>query len=167
VLGADVVHRIMKRSRTRRLPLRGAEGYEELRDAAGEISPTVAAPVVTHLADRYGGEARTLVAMIEREPGLGEALIPGLPYVRAEALYAARYEMARSVDDVLSRRTRARLLGRDASARAAEAVAALIADDLDWDGDDQAEQAAEYRALVERERDAADLPEILANSVGA
>ena len=59
--------------------------------------------------------------------------MPGLPYLRAEALYAARYEMARSVDDILSRRTRARLLGRDASAAAAPAVAALVAADLGWD----------------------------------
>ena len=42
--------------------------------------------------------------------------MPGLPYLRAEAVYAVRHEMARTVDDVLSRRTRARLLGRDASA---------------------------------------------------
>jgi glycerol-3-phosphate dehydrogenase len=167
VLGNDVVHRIMKRSRTRRLPLRGAEGYEELLDAAEHVSATVPAAVVTHLAERYGGEARTVIAMIEREPALGETLVEGLPYVRAEALYAARYEMARSVEDVLSRRTRARLLGRDASARAAEAVAALIADDLEWDHDDRAEQVAAYRAVVERERDAADLPEILTGGVGA
>ena len=50
-------------------------------------------------------------------------------------VYAARYEMARTVDDVLSRRTRARLLARDASAAAAADVAALVADDLGWDAD--------------------------------
>jgi glycerol-3-phosphate dehydrogenase len=167
VLGADVLHRIMKRSRTRRLALRGAEGYEELVEAAGSASAVVPGPVVAHLAERYGGEARTIVAMIEKEPRLGEPLVPGLPYVKGEAVYSARYEMARSVDDVLSRRTRARLLARDASARAATEVAALLADDLDWDSDDRAEQAAEYRAIVARERDAADLPEILADVVGA
>ena len=42
-------------------------------------------------------------------------------------MFAARYEMARSVDDVLSRRTRARLLARDASGEAAQEVADLIA----------------------------------------
>jgi glycerol-3-phosphate dehydrogenase len=167
VLGADVVHRVMKRSRTRRLALRGAEGYEELRDAAGTVSPAVGEAVVSHLAERYGGEARTLVAMIERDPSLGAELVPGLPYVRAEAVYAARYEMARTIDDVLARRTRARLLSRDASARAAGEVAALIADDLDWDADDRAGQVAEYRSLVARERDAADLPENVRHVVGA
>ena len=49
--------------------------------------------------------------MIEADPSLGEPLVPGLPYLRAEAVYAARYEMAADLDDVLSRRTRAVLLG--------------------------------------------------------
>ena len=73
----------------------------------------------THLAGRYGSEARVLAAMIEADPDLGAPLVDGLPYLRAEALYAVRHEMARSVDDVLARRTRARLQARDASAAAA------------------------------------------------
>ncbi len=48
-----------------------------------------------HLAGRYGGEARVVEAMIGRDPTLGEPLVPGLPYLRAEAVYAVRYEMAR------------------------------------------------------------------------
>ena len=158
VLGADVVHRVMKRSRTRRLALRGAEGYEELRQAADGVSATVPGPVVSHLAERYGGEARTLIAMIERDKGLAEPLVPGLPYVRAEAVYAARYEMARSVDDVLSRRTRARLQARDASAAAAADVAALLAPELGWTKAEATRQAKAYVAAVAAERGASDLP---------
>ena len=75
---------------------------------------------------------------------------PGLPYLRAEAVYAARYEMARSVDDVLARRTRARLQARDASAAAAADVAALLAAELGWSAAEAARQAAAYVALVER-----------------
>jgi len=85
--------------------------------------------------------------------------VPGLPYLRAEAVYAARYEMARSLDDILSRRTRARLLGRDASALAAPDVAALVADDLGWDAAEQERQVKAYRAAIDEERLAADLPE--------
>ncbi len=84
----------------------------------------------------------------------------GLPYLRAEAVYAARYEMARSVDDILSRRTRARLLGRDASAAAAPAVAALVADDLGWDDAEQQRQVKAYRALVDEERAAIAEPAV-------
>jgi glycerol-3-phosphate dehydrogenase len=114
---------------------------------------------VSHLANRYGGEARGLLAMIDRDPSLGEPLVPGLPYVRAEALYAVRYEMARSIDDILGRRTRARLLGRDASGRAAPDVAALVADDLGWDDAEQDRQVQAYRALIDEERLVAELPE--------
>jgi glycerol-3-phosphate dehydrogenase len=84
--------------------------------------------------------------------------VAGLPYLRAEAVFAARHEMANSVDDVLSRRTRARLLARDASAAAADDVARLIAPALGWSANEATASAAAYRDAVEREREAADLP---------
>ena len=141
---------VARRSRTKNLKLRGAEGYEALQDSTD--------PLVVHLADRYGGETPTLLAMIEGDPSLAEPLVTGLPYVRAEAVYAARYEMARTVDDVLSRRTRARLLARDASAAAADDVAALIAPILGLTAEEVEAQVSDYRAAVERERTDAELP---------
>jgi glycerol-3-phosphate dehydrogenase len=158
VLGAKVLERVTKHSRTRHLPLRGAEGYEELVTSAATAG-RIGAETLDHLANRYGGEARTLVAMIEGDRSLAEPLVPGLPYLRAEAVYAARYEMARTVDDLLSRRTRARLLARDASAAAAADVAALVAGDMGWDADEQAAQVDAYRSAVTAERTAAGLPE--------
>jgi glycerol-3-phosphate dehydrogenase len=158
VLGAKVVERVAKHSRTRHLPLRGAEGYEELVTSASTAG-RIGGETLDHLANRYGGEARTLVAMIERDRLLAEPLVAGLPYLRAEALYAARYEMARSLDDILSRRTRARLLSRDASAAAAPAVAALVADDLGWDQAEQQAQVEAYQSSIAKERDSAHLPE--------
>ena len=47
-----------------------------------------------------------MVAMITAVPAWAEPLVPGLPYLRAEAIFAVRYEMAIALDDVLSRRTR-------------------------------------------------------------
>jgi glycerol-3-phosphate dehydrogenase len=86
-------------------------------------------------------------------------LVPGLPYLRAEAIYAARHEMATTLDDVLSRRTRARLLARDASRAVAGDVARLLAPELGWDEARVAREADEYRSGVDRERGAAQLPE--------
>ena len=106
--------------------LRGAEGYDSVVQASKGY-PAVPAEAVEHLADRYGGEARALFGLIQGDPTLAEALVPGLPYLKAEAIFAVRHEMAGSVDDVLSRRTRARLYGRDDSAAVARAVADLIA----------------------------------------
>ena len=142
---------VARRSRTKKLRLRGAEGY---------VAPTDGTdPIDAHLADRFGGEAPTLRAMAATDPSLLEPLVAGLPYLRVEAVYAARYEMARNVDDVLSRRTRARLLARDASAAAAEDVAALIAPELGLSEAEAARQVADYRAAVALERTTADLPE--------
>ena len=109
--------------RTRRLPLLGADGYREQEPG----SPAA------HLADRYGTLAAEVRALVAARPELGEPLVPGLPYLRAEAVYAVHHEMALSLDDVLTRRTRARLLDRPAAMTAAPAVARLLAAELGWD----------------------------------
>src|SRR5207344_2646929 len=90
-----------------------------------------------------------------------EPIVPGLDYSKAEVVYAARYEMARSVDDVLSRRTRARLLARDDSAAAADEVATLIGPLLGWDPATERAQARAYRHAVDAERRAPELPEVV------
>jgi glycerol-3-phosphate dehydrogenase len=135
------------RCRTSHLELRGAEGFEAVGDE--------------HLASRYGSEARTVQAMVAADPSLGSPLIPSLPYLRAEALYAARYEMAHTLADVLARRTRALLLARDETAAVADDVAGLVAGELGWDNAEAAAQASAFRALAESEREAAGLPEIV------
>ncbi|NLD76493.1 MAG: glycerol-3-phosphate dehydrogenase/oxidase [Acidimicrobiales bacterium] len=145
----DRVHGVAKRSRTRKLRLRGADGYDALKDSSDATT--------AHLADRFGGEARAVLALAETDPALREPLVAGLPYLRAEAVYAARHEMARSVDDVLSRRTRARLLARDASAEAADDVAALIAPVLSLSAEQASAQAEAYRRAIEVERSTAGL----------
>jgi glycerol-3-phosphate dehydrogenase len=144
---ADKVSRRVRRSPTAKLQLRGADGWEE----QDERDPW--------LARRYGAEARVVAAMVQAGEGLGEPLVPGLPYRRAEGLYAVRYEMATTLDDVLSRRTRARLLGRDASAAAADSVADLIGGELGWSVDERARQVAAYRQAADREREVPGLPE--------
>lgn len=147
----------MSRSVTKKLRLRGAAGHGTL-DGARKVYPDVPSRVVDHLKHRYGGESRVLMSAIQRDPGLAEPLVPGLPYVRAEALFAVRNEMAGSVDDVLSRRTRARLFGRDDSADAAEEVGRLIAGELGWTDEERNASVEEYRRSVEHERNAAGLP---------
>lgn len=111
-----------------------------------------------HLARRYGTHAVEILRLDDTDPSLADPLVPGLPYRRAEALYAVREEMATALDDVLSRRTRARLLARDATAAAAEDVARLIAPELGWDEDRIQNEVRGFRAALEHERTAADLP---------
>lgn len=99
-----------------------------------------------------------MAALVAGDPALGRPIVAGLPDVRAEVVHAARHEMAASVDDVLARRTRLRLQARDASAAAADDVAALLATELGWDGAEAARQAEAYRASVEHERQAPGIP---------
>jgi glycerol-3-phosphate dehydrogenase len=134
----DGLPRSARRCRTRRLRFLGSSG-----------APAGASE---HLAGRYGSEAGVIAELVADDPDLGRPLVEGLPYLRAEALYAVRHEMATSVDDVLARRTRARLQARDASAAAAADVAAIIGPELGWSAAESARQVAAYVALVDKER---------------
>ena len=93
---------VRRKSTTKRLRLAGADGY---RPPVGSRRPPTS-PTAT------AAMPREVAALVEADPSLGDPLVPGLPYTKAEAVYAARAEMAMTLDDVLSRRTRARLFDR-------------------------------------------------------
>ncbi len=97
-----------------------------------------------HLFARFGSETETIVSMIKQDPSLGEPLVAGLPYLRAEAVFAVQHEMARTLDDILSRRTRARIINRRASVDSARSVAELIAPLLGWSDQEVNNQVLHY-----------------------
>ena len=72
----------------------------------------------------------TILAMAAADKRLGERLHPALPYIAAEVIWGVREEMARTVDDMLSRRTRALFLNARAAIEMAPAVAKLMAQEL-------------------------------------
>ena len=125
---------IKAKCRTRSLPLLGAKGFRE--QSAGSVA--------AHLAHRYGSMTGDVQALITADPSLGQPLVEGLAYLRGEAVYAAREEMAVTLDDVLTRRTRARLLNRSAALAAAPAVAELLAAELGWDSAETARQLSHF-----------------------
>lgn len=100
--------------------------------------------VANHLLSRFGSEASLIGEMIANDPSLGKQLVDGLPYVRAEAIFAVTHEMARTLDDVLSRRTRARIIDRGASVASARGVAELIGPLLGWDEQETNNQVFAY-----------------------
>jgi glycerol-3-phosphate dehydrogenase len=113
---------VKKSSKTKTLSLHGASN---LRSSAPQRD--------AHLHSRYGNQASVLVKMMEQDPTLAKELVPGLPYLRCEAVYAVTHEMALTVDDVLTRRTRSRLLHRRACVSVVRDVATLIGPHLGWD----------------------------------
>lgn len=97
----------------------------------------------------YGTEAAGLRAVAGSDPGLSEPLHPDLPYTGAQVVWACREEMARTVEDVLARRTRALILDARASVAAAPRVAALMAAELGRDADWQEEQVHAFTRLAD------------------
>ena len=93
----------------------------------------------------YGSDATAVQALAAIDPRLGEPLDEALPYIGAEVAWAARVEMARSVEDVLARRTRALFLNARAAVRMAPRVAEILAQEL---GRDAAWQAAQVEAFA-------------------
>src|SRR5438132_7027038 len=97
----------------------------------------------------YGSDAAALQELTAAEPELGRQLHPALPVQAVQVIWAVRHEMARTVDDVLSRRTRALFLNAKATLAMAPAVAELMAAELRRDERWQTEQVAQFTAMAQ------------------
>jgi glycerol-3-phosphate dehydrogenase len=97
----------------------------------------------------YGSDALLLQDLMRAEPALATPLHPALPYCGAEVVWAARTEMARTVEDVLARRTRALFLNARAAIEMAPETARLLARELDRDAVWRTRQIEAFRSLAE------------------
>jgi glycerol-3-phosphate dehydrogenase len=97
----------------------------------------------------YGSDAAALRQLMEADASLAEPLHPALPYVGAEVVWAAREEMARTVEDVLARRTRALFLNARAAIEMAPRVGQLLARELGRDDQWRAGQVEALRELAQ------------------
>ena len=96
----------------------------------------------------YGADAPEVMAVCDEIEGGHAPLHDRLPYPRGVVVHATRYELARTVEDVLARRTRALLLDAAAAAEVAEDVASLMATELDRDEDWVRAQSDSFRTLA-------------------
>lgn len=96
----------------------------------------------------YGSDTIAIRKLINREPELGEPLHKNLPIIKAQVVWAAQNEMARTVEDFLSRRTRALLLNARASIEMAPEVARLLAKELGKDENWEQQQIENYTSLA-------------------
>jgi glycerol-3-phosphate dehydrogenase len=144
------------KSRTETIPIVGAEQYFAGWEARGEIALQygITVETVTRLLRRYGSLYSEVLQQARSSPELLQPLGGSYPYLRAEALYAATHEGARTLSDVLSRRVRVHLHARDRGEAAVEDVARLVGDALGWTEVERSRQAEEYRQHILAERDA-------------
>jgi glycerol-3-phosphate dehydrogenase len=96
----------------------------------------------------YGSDALEIQDLMRETPSLAEPLHKELPYTGAEVVWAARSEMARTVEDVLARRTRALFLNARAAEAMAGQVARLMGGELGWDASRQEAEAASFVTLA-------------------
>lgn len=116
---------------------------QHLRIHGAAPAPDPTAPLAA-----YGSDASLLDALQRREPGLAQRLHPDRPATAGQVVWAARHEMARTVEDVLARRTRELILDARTSVEMAPRVAALLAEELGRDAAWQRAQVEAYRALA-------------------
>ncbi len=95
----------------------------------------------------HGTDAQAIRSLASENPALQQRVHPRLAHRNAEVIWAVRHEMARTVEDVLSRRLRMLVLDARAAMDAAPGVAALVASELGRDTDWQQRQAASFQAF--------------------
>lgn len=96
----------------------------------------------------YGADATEIKKLMQAAPHLSERLHLALPYVKAEVVWAVRHEMARTVEDILARRTRALFLNARAALEMAPVVGNLMGSELGWDESAKARQLEMFRQVA-------------------
>jgi glycerol-3-phosphate dehydrogenase len=118
--------------RTKTLPVHGSQGT----------------PLAGTLA-YYGSDGAAIEKLAASRPEWGQPIAERLPHSAAQVVWAARHEMARSVEDVLARRVRALFYDAEAAIAAAPLVAKLMAEELGRDAAWQRDQLAAFGAIAE------------------
>jgi glycerol-3-phosphate dehydrogenase len=146
-----------REAHTARHALPGAVGWPE-DDDHGRVEDLVRgvhalpAETVTLLVNTYGTRAIDLAKRVKDEPALGAPLVQGRPEILAQVAWAVDREMARTVRDVMMRRTQLYLRDVDQGLGAVEVVAGQMARQLGWGDERRAAEVEAYRREVGRSR---------------
>ena len=148
-------------SRTAHLPLVGAHRWAEVTGAADRLAEEhgLDAAVVQRLLRRHGDRVVDVLALVRRDPSLGEPLPGAGGYLTAEVVLAVAAEGALHLDDVLTRRTRVSIETPHRGVETAPAVARIMAGVLGWDAERTGREVAHYRARVDAERESQRMPD--------
>jgi glycerol-3-phosphate dehydrogenase len=182
VMAADVVDKAARRLRphdpataaggvppstTDRLPLLGADGYQEMWRRRAELTRAhklagggrLSLGAIEHLLERYGTLTPELLHLIDDDPALSAPLDGAPEYLAVEVAYAAAAEGALHLDDVLTRRTRISIETEHRGARTARHAAEVMAGVLGWDAATAHAEIEAYQRRVAAERRSQTMPD--------
>jgi len=126
-----------RRAATHRTPLPGGE-MASLDDELALARATVGAPdIAEHLVYAYGTRWRALWQLASVDRTLADRIVPELPYISAELVWGVTHELARTLGDLLIRRTHVAFETRDHGLSVAPAAAQQLAPLLEWNVDDE------------------------------
>lgn len=139
---------------TERLLLQGSAGWPVQKQKLAQRGMALGLDdaVIEHLGKSYGTQAQQVLDLIEQDSSLKQRLIPDLPYVRADVVFACRQEMAMTPYDVLGRRTAILLTDGQRGLGVVDEVAALMARELQWSPEQQCELVNAYRTAIEQQK---------------
>jgi glycerol-3-phosphate dehydrogenase len=140
-MAKQVVDRMVEREgreapcRTAEIPLGMQATEQDLEPPPSYAGEALSEETKKLLAFRYGASARSVLRVAGERPELARPIVPEMPDLVAEAVVAARLEQARSVGDVLLRRTRLGLVAATQlrTPDAVRAVAEAMGGELGWD----------------------------------
>ncbi len=146
----DEACRILETERTCKTPDHKLHGADKAGDGQSELEELTAKSGISeesviHLKSKYGDQAGAVLALCEDNTGLAALIHKDYPYIKAEALYAARYEMAVTLRDFFARRIRFELTDWQATIDSVETVALIMAGELLWDESFTKNQIEDYR----------------------
>ena len=125
-------------------PLLGSDGYSSDHWKTLVENFSLAEPTARHLAEKYGTRAAQLLGLIAKDPNLGEPLLKGLAPLRAEVAFAARFEMAMTIEDVLARRIGLQFYGWSEAIAVGLPTADVLASELRWSEAERSNALSEY-----------------------
>lgn len=149
-----------RESLTELMPLAGGQGYGEWVDQAEDIAQAYGwdSGRVDRLLNRYGSMLGELLELIDEDESLGRPLENAPGYLRAEILYAVRFEGAMHLDDLLSRRTRLFHEVADRGVDSLEEILKVAAAELGWGAERAEAERTAYAGYIEAQR-AAEITE--------
>ena len=134
---------------TRTLRLHGATEAREVSEPAERFDPR----------DLHGTDAEALDALCAERPGWGDPLHPAFPHRVGEVAWAARHELAATLEDALFRRLRVALLDAAAAVELAPRAAEAMGEELGWSEEERGRQVAAFRADSQRGERASEVEE--------